>query len=213
MFTLVLLLPACGVQLIRDSRGVAELSHAAGEITPGQSGPPAAINQIPVKVQTMAAFERANSAIANRLWPLAAAELRALIDSRPDLSGPCLNLALVYEQQGEPLLAEQFYRQALEVNPENLAAYNQLGIFLREQGRFAEAEQSYLQALSVWEQHPQSHRNIGVLYDLYLGDRQRALHHFTRYQALTDAEDVIVAGWIVDLQHQLPALAQGGQNQ
>ena len=142
---------------------------------------------------------------------MALAELHALVENRPDLSGPCLNLALVYQHQKEPEPAEQYYRRALQANPYNLTAHNQFAIFLREQGRFRDAEQTYLQALTVWEAHPDTHRNIGVLYDMYMGDRLRALQHFNRYQDLTGADDLVVAGWIADLQRQLLSLAQGEQ--
>jgi Flp pilus assembly protein TadD len=212
MFTLQLLLSACAAQVNQEPGTFAGVSSpGANSILPGEPALSTVSNPMPVKPRTMAAFERANDAIASEQWSQAAAELHALVDNRPDLSGPCLNLALVYRQLDKPQQAEPLYRQALRINPGNMAAYNELAIFLREMGRFAEAEQTYLQALSVWEEYPQTHRNIGVLYDLYLGDRQRALQHFTRYQALTGDDDGLVAGWIVDLQRQLPALAQGGQ--
>ncbi|MCZ6831491.1 MAG: tetratricopeptide repeat protein [Gammaproteobacteria bacterium] len=212
LLSLQLLLSACGAQLIRDfSSSAAPVSPAQtatrhGEFTlaPGQKRPP-------VSPRTLAAFERANRAITSEEWSVALLELHSLVDSRPDLSGPCLNLALVYRQQDEPEQAERFYRRALQVNPHNLAAHNQYAIFLRQQGRFRDAEQTYLGALAVWEAHPDTHRNIGVLYDLYLGEQQRALQHFNRYQDLTGSGDRVVAGWIADLQRQLMSVAQGGQ--
>ena len=83
-------------------------------------------------------------------------------------------------------------------------------IYLREHGRFPEAEAQYLQALAVRENHADTHRNIGVLYDLYLGDRERALQHFYRYQALSDEDTRRVSGWIADLERQPTLLVQGG---
>ncbi len=154
-------------------------------------------------------FERANRAMAAQDWPAAIAELEWLVETQADLSGPPLNLALVYQHMGELENAEQYYRQALQSNPRNLAAYNQYAIFLREQGRFEEAEQTYLQALATWEPHAQTHRNIGVLYDMYMGDQALALQHFYRYQALSKSQDKVVASWIADLNRQLMTLAQG----
>jgi Tfp pilus assembly protein PilF len=198
---LALLSAGCSTQLTRAGSDGAGLSQQA-----------AATRFPAVTAQTRAAFERANRAIANEDWHEALYELHTLVEDQPDLSGPYLNLALVHRRQGDPELAEQFFRKTIEINPANLAAHNQYGIFLREQGRFREAETSYLQALAVFEGHPDTHRNIGVLYDLYMGDQPRALHHFNRYQQLTGASDKVVSGWIVDLQRQLPSLAQGGHS-
>ncbi|MFT7175684.1 MAG: hypothetical protein ACJAUG_001685 [Halioglobus sp.] len=54
-----------------------------------------------------------------------------------------------------------------------------------------------------------THRNLGILYDVYLGEKIKALRHFNRYQTLTGGADRKVKGWIVDLQRQLPAVAEG----
>jgi Tfp pilus assembly protein PilF len=153
-------------------------------------------------------FELANVYMAGKDWPEAVAELQWLVQTQPDLSGPCLNLALVYQNLDELENAEELYRLALQRNPDNLVAYNQYAIFLRQQGRFAEAEKTYLQALESWEFDSQTHRNIGVLYDMYMGDQVSALQHFHRYQALSGTEDRAVAGWIADLNRQLMTLAQ-----
>lgn len=90
-----------------------------------------------------------------------------------------------------------------------LAVYNERGIALREQGKFAEAEQAYLDALGQREAHPDSHRNLGILYDLYMGSTDQALLHFNRYQDLTGEEDRRVAGWIADLERRSTLLVRG----
>ena len=199
-------LNACSTQSPRQTPAI-----NATERTKTAPGPvqPYLRNRPRISPQVMASFERANSAMAEEHWTVAIAELQLLTESAPRLSGPRLNLALAYQGQGNPQQAEQYYRQALQVNPSNLAAYNQYAIFLRQRGRFPEAEKIYLEALQVWEAHAETHRNIGVLYDMYMGDRQRALTHFYRYQALNDANDGAVAGWIADLNRQLMTLAQG----
>ena len=97
-------------------------------------------------------------------------------------------------------------------HPDTLTSLTTLGGVLREQGRFDEAEQVYLSALTVWDDHATTHRNLGVLYDLYRGERERALEHYYRYQALTGGEDRTVAGWIIDLERQFTQVVQrGGQ--
>ena len=142
----------------------------------------------------------------------ARADLEWLIEEYPKLSGPYLNLALLHAAQGHVEEAEHFFQVTLEVNDRNLEAYNQYAIFLRQEGRFDESEAVYLSALDTWENHADTHRNLGVLYDLYRGDREKALAHYYRYQALTGGQDRQVAGWIIDLERQFTQLVQrGGQ--
>lgn len=105
--------------------------------------------------------------------------------------------------------AGQWFRQRMKKNSNNLLTYNQYAIFLREQGRFPEAERTYLHAISVRDTDSVTHRNLGILYDIYLGEQVKALRHFNRYQILTGGADRKVKGWIVDLQRQLPAVAEG----
>ena len=112
-------------------------------------------------------FDAATAAMAVEDWDTAHADLQWLIENHPRLSGPYLNLALLHNARGETEGAETFFKQAIEVNDSNLGAYNQYAIFLREQGRFEDAEHVYLEALEVWPDHAETHRNIGVLYDLY----------------------------------------------
>jgi Tfp pilus assembly protein PilF len=207
LIALHLLLSACSLQPPRETAGQTDGADSAAVAS--QAPVRAYRGQRDASAQALRHFDRANEAIEQEDWSTAEAELQWLLENYPDLSGPSLNLALVYQYQGELDLAEQYYLQALHINPNNLAAYNQYAVFLREQGRFAEAEKVYKEALGVWEAHPQTHLNIGILYDLYMGDQGRALLHFHRYQNLTGSEDQQVAGWIVDLERQSMMLVKG----
>ncbi len=81
-------------------------------------------------------------------------------------------------------------------------------IALREMGDFGAALESYQQALDRSPDDALTHRNIGILYDLYLGKPGKALYHYGRYQALISTEDRAVAGWIVDLERRHVQLAR-----
>lgn len=214
--SLQLLLAGCaGVRLYEP---IASTPRAVSETAPApvEAAPPAELTENPYQSrrgrassEALRRFELANSAMQRQEWRLAMIELEWLLEHYPDLSGPCLNMALAFRQQGKTEAAEEYFRKTLQINRNNLDAYNQYAIFLRAQGRFQEAEQAYLQALEVWDQHADSHRNIGVLYDMYMGDRSRALLHFQRYQELTGADDRMVAGWIVDLKRRQVLLVKG----
>ncbi len=156
-------------------------------------------------------FAAATAAMAAEDWEIARVDLEWLIENHPKLSGPYLNLALLHAAQGDAAAAETQFQAALEVNENNLVAYNQYAIFLREQGRFDEAERVYLDALAVWSDHAETHRNIGVLYDLYRGEHQKALQHYRRYQELTGNTDRTVAGWIVLLERQFSQVVLRGE--
>lgn len=155
-------------------------------------------------------FDAATAAMAVEDWDTAQADLQWLIENHPELSGPYLNLALLHNARGETEGAETFFKQAIEVNNSNLGAYNQYAIFLREQGRFEDAQHVYLEALEVWPDHAETHRNLGVLYDLYRGDPESALQHYHRYQELTGNEDRTVAGWIIVLERQFSQVVHRG---
>jgi Tfp pilus assembly protein PilF len=157
-------------------------------------------------------FAQANALIEARDWASAVRELQVLTQSYPQLSGPCLNLALVYQQLGDEAQAQLWYQKGIERNANNINLYNAYGIFLREQGQFDEAEVVYLQALARWEDSADTHRNLGILYDLYKGEPDKALRHYDRYQALTGSKNRAVAGWIADLERQYPTFVVAGDS-
>lgn len=212
------LLSACGTNMVIERPGSIAGTQARGDDAQQvpvagdaveQAENPYLLDRKSVPSDARRRFEQALVALEQKDTDWAITELQYLVENYPQLSGPSLNLALLYQQRGENELAETMFLKSMDANPNNLGAYNQYGIFLREQGRFKEAEDAYLQALVVWELHADTHRNIGVLYDLYMGDREKALQHFYRYQALIGADDRAVAGWIADLERQLMMLAQG----
>ena len=170
---------------------------------------PYLLNRQRVDRDALERFDKANAAIEKKQWQEAEQQLSWLIENYPQLSGPYLDLALVYRQTQQPEKALRYFSKAVEINPKNLVAYNQYAIFLREQGEFHAAQEQYLKALSVWGSYPDTHRNFGVLNDLYLGNKQLALKHYYRYQELTAGKDRLVAAWIADLERQLISVASG----
>ncbi len=161
----------------------------------------------PVPREAQKLFDKSRAALEQGNEDAAVEQLHLLVVSYPQLSGPSLNLALLYQQRGENENAQYWFKQSITRNSNNLLAYNQYAIFLREQGHFTQSEQIYLRALEVWEPYPDTHRNLGILYDLYRGDKKNALQHFYRYQELLETQDRVVAGWIADLERQLTTVA------
>ncbi|MBK8188340.1 MAG: tetratricopeptide repeat protein [Cellvibrio sp.] len=147
-------------------------------------------------------FASAQNAMRNQQWSQAENFLLQIIAVNDKLSGAHLNLANVYAAQKEKDKAETSYQMAITANPKNLDAYNQFAIFKREQGDFTGAENLYKQAITVWPFHATSHKNIAILYDLYLGKPEQALPHYEAYFQLV-GEDKQAASWIADLQRRL----------
>ncbi len=182
---------------------VVATEDAAGELVVVPS--PYEQNQGSVSSDAKARYGKALVAMQVGDWKDAEQRLLALVSDYPALSGPVLNLGIVSEQQADNKKAEAYYQQTIAVNANNLAAYHRLAVLLREQGRFQEAEAVYLRALTVWDQDAVSHKNLGILYDLYMGRLDDALIHYESYLALTEPPDRQVKGWVADLSRRIKA--------
>ncbi|BFM17702.1 hypothetical protein R50073_38850 [Maricurvus nonylphenolicus] len=152
-------------------------------------------------------FKLAIAALKQQDWPRAEALLTQLIEDNRKLSGPYVNLSIVYRKTGREDKALGVLQQAIEANSKNLTAYNELAILQRQLGLFEAAEKTYKQALAVWPDNAESHRNLGILYELYMGKFERALYHYEKSQSLTLADDKQLAGWIFDLKRRLQEVA------
>jgi tetratricopeptide (TPR) repeat protein len=87
------------------------------------------------------------------------------------------------------------------------AVLNQQGIELRKAGQFAKAREAYEQAIAKDTAYAPAALNLGILFDLYLGDNARALTLYDRYLALTPQGDSTVTKWVAELKNRKPALA------
>ena len=131
-------------------------------------------------------------------------EFKQLAVAYPQWSGPQLNLGLLYLRDSRLAEAEAAFKSALEHNPANAVAGNELGIVERRLGKFAEAEAAYQGTIAAEPNFAPAHLNLGVLYDLYLGQPQKALDEFERYIAIS-GENKQVSGWVVELRKRVGA--------
>ncbi|MDN3638063.1 tetratricopeptide repeat protein [Simiduia curdlanivorans] len=155
--------------------------------------------------EVRAIFEKANGLMAKQQWASAEALLLQAIAQAPSYAGLYYNLGRVYQKLNRPEDAEAQYRNAIGLNSQHIYAYNALAQLKREAGAFDEAEALYQQALAVWPDHADSYKNLGILYDLYMGKLQEALVQYKNYQALQPEPDRLMAAWIIDLERRLPA--------
>jgi len=148
-------------------------------------------------------FRDAVSSMQQKNWDHAESVLLRLAEKNPKLSGVYLNLGIVYRNKGETEKAAEAFNRAINANIKNVDAYNQLAVLKREAGDFAAAETLYQKALAIWPFFPEGHKNIAILYDLYLGKPEQALPHYQAYQQLLPSPDKQVDSWLADLQRRL----------
>ena len=128
--------------------------------------------------------------------------LAKLIERSPGVTAPYINIAIAYRQTGNPELAEDHLKTALEMVPGHPAASNEYGLLLRKSGRFAEARAIFEEALLRFPEYYPVHRNLGILCDLYLNDLACAVEHYEAYSH-AQPEDRQVEIWIADLRARL----------
>lgn len=148
-------------------------------------------------------FARVKAQMNAKNWVEAEDLLVRMSEAYPNLSGIYANLGIIYLQLPDFSEAERALVFALGLNKTNFDVYTVLGVVYREQGKFAEAEQNYLDALALWPHHAPSQRNLGILYDLYLGKFEKALEHYRISQQLAGGENRELKLWIVDLERRI----------
>ena len=179
-----------------DAQAPAERAAAAdqarGAATPTVAVPaaPVAEPETPVDPRAQAAFDTARRAMRAGRNDEAAAQLKTLAQSNPELGGVHANLGLLYRQAGKLPEAVAALEKAVQASPKQPVFHNQLGITYRQHGQFGKALVGVAPVL-----------NLGILNDLYLQDRKRALVLYDQYLALAGG-DAAVTKWVADLKNR-----------
>jgi len=134
---------------------------------------------------------------AKNLW-LAASE------RYPDFPGIWVNLALSQYHVESYTEARESLTTALTLDAEFCPAHKTLGLVARELGDFPLSEQSYISAIECAPEDGNVRRNLGILYDLYMHDEQRALEQYEAAKRLYFAKDKNLEIWITNLKSRLP---------
>lgn len=169
---------------------------------PGVAASQPATQPLEVDGKSERLFEEARAAIAQNRFTDAEVLLSELTARQPALSGPWVNLGMVQSELGDDEAAETSFKNAVDANPNNCAAYNELGVLRRRAGDFIAAEANYLACVARVPEFREAHLNLGILYELYLGRLDEALDAYRTYLAL-NGEDQRVQRWVSDLERRL----------
>src|SRR5690242_8780824 len=94
-----------------------------------------------------------------------------------------LNIGLAHHQAGRLQEAEEYYRQILSDDPNNVDAWHYLGVIAHEQGRDELSRDCILRALALKPDFGEANHNLGIA--LYaLKDRSGAVAAFRRAIAI-----------------------------
>jgi len=190
------------VSIVPPATVAPETAPTDGAAVAAVPGPPPVDPMIEVLLQTAGNF------VAEEKLGDAAAIWTDLGTRAPSLLAPAYNLGLLAMHRGEwPQALEQLEGARARATGD-AGVLDALGITYRNLGRFRDAEAVYRASLAAEPDRAATHRNIGVLLDLYLQQPAEALPHFERYMLLTGASDKQVSAWIAELKQRVAPAAQ-----
>lgn len=96
------------------------------------------------------------------------ARLMAEQSARPDDLKPLFALALLKERSDDQSGAESYYRQLLELRPDNALAVNNIGNLYFRRGLLDSAQEMYAQAIALDKRLAVAHYNLGQVFFLKL---------------------------------------------
>lgn len=117
--------------------------------------------------------------------------LRKALELDPSSSEAVAALAVVYQYEMEPKLADEHYRKAISLSDGDARILNNYGGFLFEQKRYPEAYTQYLKASqdTLYNERSRVFENLGLT-ALQLGKREEAKQHFQKALRLNSQRSV-----------------------
>lgn len=145
-------------------------------------------------------FIEAKKAMRNKDYKTAKQKLGVITQKDTSLSGPWVLLGNIAVEEKQYKRAQDHYKQALKITPENINAFIALAKAQRLMGEFDVAQNSLAQVLSIWKDCPEAHLNLGILYDLYLNQPKKAQQHIEAYLFLTQYKNPTAVAWFNEIQ-------------
>ncbi len=151
-------------------------------------------------------FEAVVDALSRSELGYAEEQLLIMIDRYPEQISPYINLGIIYRKTGRPDQARNMFLTAITLLPEDCTPRIQLGLLERELLNLRAAEKAYQGCLKVEPDNTNAYLNIGILYELYLGDFNQAVHAYDQYRLLSGSTKV--DAWIADLERRIDRSSQ-----
>jgi tetratricopeptide (TPR) repeat protein len=194
--------PAAAPEVVRPAPAPAAAAGPGAAAVPGTPGGLNGLPSDPIPERAAQQYGQALQMIKSGRKTDAELELKQLSAAYPQFAGPQVNLGLLYLGDSRLSEAETAFKSALDINPANPVAGDELGIVERKLGNFTAAEAAYQRAIAAEPNFAPAHLNLGVLYDLYLAQPQKALEQFERYLEIA-GDNKQVAGWVVELKKRV----------
>jgi len=128
--------------------------------------------------------------------------LNEITQKNPDLAIAYRHLGVLHIRQDDFAAAEQALTKSVNLFEHDSIAYNHLGIAKRGLGKFNQAREAYEKAIDLQADYADAILNLGILYDLYLHQLDRALIYYTQFQSVVAVEDkqaLLVEKWKADI--------------
>jgi len=207
---IALALSATGCATVTDSmKAVQQMVMPSPSTAASAPAPTAAAKPVvpdaPVSVAVQRSYDDALRALRAGRNDEAERGFRALAQANPELGGPHANLGVIYRQAGKLNESASELEQAVKINPNQPIYLNQLGVTYRQLGKFDKARDAYEKAIALDANYAAPTLNLGILYDMYLGDGARALELYNRYLALSPSGDAAVTKWVAELKNRKAA--------
>ena len=207
---IALAMSATGCATVTDSmKAVQQMVMPSPSTAASAPAPTAAAKPVvpdaPVSVAVQRSYDDALRALRAGRNDEAERGFRALAQANPELGGPHANLGVIYRQAGKLNESASELEQAVKINPNQPIYLNQLGVTYRQLGKFDKARDAYEKAIALDANYAAPTLNLGILYDMYLGDGARALELYNRYLALSPSGDAAVTKWVAELKNRKAA--------
>lgn len=131
--------------------------------------------------------------------------LDKLILKYPRAAGPYANKGVIFARKDKLDKAEQYFLKALANNAKLVQARNHLAVVYRKKGKFIQAKNMLDAAIAADPYYANAYYNLGILYELYLQEPEKALENYQLYLDLKKTGDKQVAQWVSLLQRQIKA--------
>jgi tetratricopeptide (TPR) repeat protein len=109
-------------------------------------------------------------------------QFRQSVEIEPNIMGYG-HLGLIHWRRGDAKLAEQEWREALRLAPNDTSILNNLGLACTKQERYTEAVSFFRKAIELKPDDPNPHSNLGIAYEK-MGQQEAAEREFRAALAL-----------------------------